>query len=95
MQGKAQLAEKVRAIFEQRLGIRVPGDDTDLFAGGVVDSLSFINMLLHLESEFGIAVELERLDREQLDSVNGIAAFVARELGGDAPCRPQLLSSAG
>ena len=95
MHGKAQLAEKVRQIFEQRLGIPVTDPDADLFAGGVLDSLSFINLLLHLESEFGITIPLERLDLGQFSSVDRIAGFVARETGGGSLFAPRLLSSAG
>jgi methoxymalonate biosynthesis acyl carrier protein len=95
MHGKAQLAEKVREIFEKRLGIHVPGDDADLFAEGVVDSLSFINLLLHLESEFGITIPLERLDLAQFNTVDRIASFVARATGGGMQFAAQLMSSAG
>ena len=95
MHGKAQLAEKVRVIFERRLGIAVPGDDADLFAGGVLDSLSFINLLLQLESECGITIPLERLDLGQFSSVERIAGFVARETGAGPAFAPSMLSSTG
>lgn len=90
MHGQAQRADRVAQILERRLGIRVPDSDANLFAAGVLDSLSFINLLLHLESEFGIVISLEQLDLEQLNTVNRIAAYV-----GHTGVVPHPLSSAG
>lgn len=95
MHGQAQRAERILTILERRLGIRVDGLDTDLFAAGVLDSLSFINLLLHLESEFGITIPLDRLDLERFNTVNRIAAFVAHAAGDSVEFGPRAVSSAG
>jgi D-alanine--poly(phosphoribitol) ligase subunit 2 len=92
MHGQAQRAERITTILERRLGIRVGGPDTDLFAAGVLDSLSFINLLLHLESEFGITIPLDRIDLERFNTVNRIAAFVAHATGEPVA---RAVSSAG
>lgn len=95
MHGQAQRADRVAQILERRLGIRVPGPDTDLFTAGVLDSLSFINLLLHLESEFGIAIPLDQIDLEQFNTVKRIAAYVDGATGAPVEFDVRALSSAG
>ena len=92
MPARPLLAERIAAIFERELGIRVPAHDADLFATGVVDSLAFINLLLNLESEFGITVALERISLDEFRSVGRIASFVEQALG-DVPVAPVRLAS--
>lgn len=87
--------DRIKAIFERRLGILVPAADADLFAAGTLDSLSFINLLLHLESEFGISIPLEKLDLEQFSTVNRIAVFVADAKGESASYDTRLVQGAG
>ncbi len=95
MHERALPVERITAIFERRLGILVPAADADLFAAGTLDSLSFINLLLHLESEFGISIPLEKLDLEQFSTANRIAAFVVDTQGGSASYDARLVQGAG
>lgn len=92
MRARSLLAERVVSIFERELGIRVPAHDADLFATGLVDSLAFINLLLHLESEFGISIPLDSIELDAFGSVTRITAFVERTLA-DAPTVPVRLAS--
>src|SRR2546427_4130746 len=46
------------------LHLEVPSLDTDLLATGVLDSLQFAALLLHLEQEFGISISLAALEME-------------------------------
>jgi len=80
------LEADIARIFEQQLGLVVPEADTDLFQTGVLDSLSFVNLLLELEKRFKIAVTLDDLELEKFQSIRGIAAFIAlnRKTGGRA-----------
>ncbi|MND01101.1 D-alanine--poly(phosphoribitol) ligase subunit 2 [compost metagenome] len=55
--------------------------DTDLIASGVLDSLALVELLLQIETQYGLRVSLEKLDFEDFRSVAGIARFVARERG--------------
>ncbi|MEX0900021.1 MAG: acyl carrier protein [Gammaproteobacteria bacterium] len=95
MHERALPVDRIKAIFEKRLGILVPGVESDLFAAGTLDSLSFINLLLHLESEFGISIPLEKLDLGQFSTVNSIAVYVCEMQGENAEYRSRLASSAG
>lgn len=68
----------IASIFDEELGLTVASPDEDLFKSGVMDSLSFVNMLMQLESRFGIAVSLEELELDNFRSLKKIAEFVAR-----------------
>jgi len=76
------IAARVARLFEERLGIALPDQDTDLFQEGVLDSLSFVNLLFHLEREFGLVIPLEDLELDRFRSVRAIALFVAARSGG-------------
>ena len=55
------------------------GSDS-LLDSGVVDSTGVMELILFLESEFGIQMADNELVPENLDSVDRMAAFVAQKL---------------
>ena len=79
----------VERILVDKLDIAAPARDEDLFESGVLDSLSFVDLLYHIESEFGIKVSLADLEIENFQTVGRIAAFIAEHVtpasssGGD------------
>jgi acyl carrier protein len=46
----------------------------------VVDSTGFLELVTFLEERYGFAVQDEEMVPENLDSLNNIAAYVARKL---------------
>lgn len=83
MSSDAQLLNRVERLFEHKLGLPVPLPDTDLFKSGMMDSLAFVNMLLHLEKEFGLKFSLDEIDLEKFRSI----ASIADHIGGLIPDR--------
>jgi len=75
------LRQRIATIFREKLNLVVPSDDTDLFATGGLDSLSFVELLVEIEREYGIGVSLEDLELENFRSIGRIAGFVAERLG--------------
>lgn len=73
------LYDEIITIFLERLNVTVPSLEADLIASGVLDSLALVELLLQIESRYGIQVSLERLDFEDFRSVTSIASFIARE----------------
>ncbi len=71
---------KVAAIFAERLNIDVPSPETDLFEEGLLDSLGFVELLMHLEQEFGVTVTPEQLDLDNFRTLARIADFTASGL---------------
>lgn len=76
---------RVQAIFRDRMEVDVPSADTDLFASGLVDSLTFVELLVHLEEEFGRRISLDELELEDLRSIERIARVMSRNGSGPPP----------
>jgi acyl carrier protein len=74
----------VERLFEHKLGLPVPSPDADLFKSGMMDSLAFVNMLLHLEKEFGLKFSLDDIDVEKFRSVASIADYIGGLISGGA-----------
>jgi acyl carrier protein len=55
------------------------GFDESLLDRGIVDSTGMLEIIMFIEDELGVTVEDEEMIPENLDSVNRIAAFVARK----------------
>ena len=54
-------------------------DDADLFAGGYVNSLFAMQLILFVEKEFGVHVENEDLKLANFRTLSAIDAFVQRK----------------
>jgi|SRR5579864_9692635 len=75
------MQDKVFAALRDVLGVEVPSVDTDLFESGALDSLLFVNLLVHIENAFGVKVPLEELELEHFRSVKNIAEFLLGRSG--------------
>jgi D-alanine--poly(phosphoribitol) ligase subunit 2 len=73
------LPARIITTLEQRSGVAVPSPDTDLFNTGVLDSLTFLDLMLTIENDYGIRISLESLDMDKLNSVNGICEYIIRQ----------------
>ncbi|MGE0374273.1 MAG: acyl carrier protein [Planctomycetaceae bacterium] len=51
-------------------------DDESLLLSGLIDSGTMVDMILFLESEFGIRVEDNDVTPENMDSLSDLVAFV-------------------
>ena len=54
-------------------------DDDSLQEKGIIDSTGVLEVIMFVETTFGIAVEDSEMLPENLDSIERIAAFVARK----------------
>ena len=70
------LHARIGKVFTHKLNIDLPGSDIDLFETGVLDSLAFVELLLHLESEFGVTVPVDDLEIEHFRTIVRVADFV-------------------
>ena len=55
-------------------------NDTRLISGGIMDSISTLQMVDHLEQKYKIEVFPHEVDRENLDSIDLITNFVMSKL---------------
>jgi acyl carrier protein len=70
--------QRILALFSEKLQIEVPDPQADLIEAGLLDSLVFVDLMMHLEAEFHVELFLDDLDIDQFRSVVGIAGFVNR-----------------
>jgi acyl carrier protein len=68
-------AELMR-LFLERLNTEVPSTTTDLFETGVLDSQTFVELLLHIEEKFNIHILVEQFEIANFRSIEGIANLI-------------------
>ena len=71
------LQDRIAVLFLKEMNLEVPSPDTDLFETGVLDSLAFVDLMLHLEQEFGVTISVESLELDNFRSIARIAGFIA------------------
>ena len=77
MTGLSDIEQRIQTILHGRLQIDAPALDEDLFEAGILDSLSFVDMLVALEREFSIQIPLDQVDLNDFRSVSRIGAYIA------------------
>jgi len=77
MPDSTKLEHRIAALFSDKLNVQVPSLETDLIETGLVDSLTFVEFLAHLEQDFAIHVSLEDLEIDHFRTITSIPAFVA------------------
>ncbi|UCF67666.1 MAG: acyl carrier protein [Acidobacteriota bacterium] len=79
-----RIRHEVGRIITEELNIELHSTDSDLIDTGLLDSLSLVEMLTHLEQRFGIPVDLGSLELDNLRTISRIGDFVASELAPHA-----------
>ena len=64
------------ALFRDKLELEVPSAETDLMEGGMMDSLTFVELVFHIEQEFGISISIDKLELEYFRSPASIVVFL-------------------
>jgi acyl carrier protein len=55
-------------------------DDTPLITGGLIDSISTMQLVTYLEKEFDVEYAPHEVDKDNFDSVQIIADFLSKKL---------------
>lgn len=72
---------QLSVLFLEKLNIKVPAPDTDLIESRLLDSMQIVELLLQIEQQFGLRIDLEHVDFDDLRSVSRIAGLI----GSSAP----------
>jgi acyl carrier protein len=76
--------EKIKGILlNQFIEVDNPEEltnDMALISGGILDSISILQLVDVLEKEFKIEFEAHEIDRDDFDSINKIAVIVEKKL---------------
>ena len=75
------LYDQIAAFFSERLNLTISSPAEDLFETGVLDSMAFVDLVMHLEQNFDIRISTEELEPDNFRSVAKIAGFVAAHNG--------------
>lgn len=78
MSANGRTYERLTKLFLEQMNVEVPSVETDLLETGVLDSLRLVELLMHLETEFGVVVSVEDLEIDHFRSIARIADFVSR-----------------
>lgn len=87
MPDQTALKRKLKELLIERLKFEdmTPediGDDEPLFEGGLgLDSIDALEIVVMLESEFGLKIKNEGAARESFRSISTLAQFVAERTG--------------
>lgn len=85
MLSEEDVASQVQALLSEKLFVTVESHETDLLAAGILDSLTLVQLLMHLEEQFGLRVAVEDLEIDDLRSIHTISHMVARQQRVGAP----------
>jgi methoxymalonate biosynthesis acyl carrier protein len=67
---------RIIKIFSEKLNLEIPSVNTDLVEEGILDSLTFVELLVRLEQEFMVKVPMESVDIDNFRSTAKIAELV-------------------
>ena len=79
MKDQDGVRERTRRFISRLVAVDDFEDDYDIFEGGVVNSLFAMQLVLFVESEFGVSVDNQDLDLSNFRSIGAIANFVDRK----------------
>ncbi len=75
------MEERIEQIFLKELQVEVPDRQTDVIDTGLIDSLTFVQLLSVLEREFEVQIELDQLELDDFRTVTSIAGFLEQRRG--------------
>ncbi len=79
MQQRDDLIRFVRTIQKPNVSVDNLGDHEGLSAVGLIDSLAILQIVLYLETTYGIDFSAMGVDPEQLGTIGGILDVIERE----------------
>jgi acyl carrier protein len=82
MDYKPEIRRCLAEILQRKGDSRAFADDASMFLGGHLDSIDSVEVLLFLETRFGIKLPTDGSHRSRIDSVNAIDALVRESTGG-------------
>ena len=68
------------------LSVHLPGEnpdmlsnDDDLLDMGILDSMAIMQLVGHLEKQYGITIPTEEIDPDNFQSINALTAFIDKQ----------------
>ena len=73
-----QIERQIKSILEEKASIDLDPLNPDLIEGGVLDSLTFVEVLFEIEQRFGVAVDITAVELDDFRTLASIANFVIK-----------------
>jgi D-alanine--poly(phosphoribitol) ligase subunit 2 len=73
-----RIQTRLTALLAEKLNVEVASEDADLFESGILDSQKFVELLLHIEQQFGTHTTIDDFEIENFRSVGRIAALILK-----------------
>jgi D-alanine--poly(phosphoribitol) ligase subunit 2 len=70
--------EEIRAILMPHLKGKTVSDDTPLVSGGLIDSMTIVDLIVDLSDRFDVEIPASEVTPEDFDSVRKILATLTR-----------------
>ncbi|MEX0827502.1 MAG: acyl carrier protein [Haliea sp.] len=59
-------------------------EQDSLLEAGVIDSMTMVDLIVHLEKRYGISIDEDDMTPENFDSIEAIVAYVIRKQGSES-----------
>jgi acyl carrier protein len=66
-------------LVAEKMHRELPSIDTELLDSGLIDSLALVDLLMHIETEFGVRIALDNLELDKFRSIATIAELIAEQ----------------
>jgi len=76
---RPELSTQLTALFLEKLNLEIPSTKQDLIESGLMDSMTLVDLLLHLEQQFDLRISADTLELESFRSIESIAAFIDKQ----------------
>lgn len=70
------ICKRLQEIFRDELQIDPPAVGDELIEAGLLDSMMFVSLLMHLEEEFEVKVAIENVEIADFSTIEKIARLV-------------------
>ena len=77
MKDATRIIERLNTLFSDTFHIEVPTAQTDLLESGILDSFQMVELIFELENHFGMRVNIDQIELENLRTLERIAGLVA------------------
>ena len=76
---KSDITKIIYKIFEENdISLQNINENTSLISNGIVDSMTFVNILLAIEEELNIEIDFENIDINSIVTINSLCDTVSK-----------------
>jgi acyl carrier protein len=81
-QQRQGLVRLLREIQKAGLPVDRLGDNDELIASGIIDSLEILEIVLYLEETYSIDFSVRGIDRDEFSTIGNILDLIERHISG-------------